>query len=230
MALVLAGAAGIAGHSGHRGHRRGFAALTVPEGTAVAGGGSPTGPTSTTVPGPLPADSASLGAGLIDPTDMGGYYRVAPSVGASLLASAPCLAPRQATAPIGRAATALLGPDRYSMPTIVEEVSSYPAPASGRAYRSAVAAMDGCPSLSFDFLGTSVTARVAPARIPSVGDADAVWGGSFAYGSSSFTVQVGLVLDGPDVLAVIWMDTVPPLNPVMGDFPSTVSLAIGKLA
>ena len=63
-----------------------------------------------------------------------------------------------------------------------------------------------------------------------MGDADRAWSGTFTSSGDRFTFQVGVVLTGPDVLAVIWVDSVPGSDPVMGNFVSTLSLAIGKLA
>jgi hypothetical protein len=233
VALLVAGLIGAATHgSGHR-HP---ATATRPTGPATA----PRSTTATrpatrtsTAPGRPGPGAAALEAGLVTPTDMGGYYRVTPTAAASLLDSAPCLAALQPS-PVqsGRAATALLGPDSHSVPTIVEEVASYPSTSSRSVYRSVAASLDSCPSLSFDFAGTTVTSRLARSSIPPVGDADQVWAGTFADpgAGASFTVQVGAVLDGPDVLAVIWIDTVAPSPAIMGTFTSTLSLAIGKLA
>lgn len=162
---------------------------------------------------------------------MGGYYEVDPQVAAAVFDSAPCLAALQPSPyEAGRAATALLGPDRHSVPTIIEEVASYPGAGSGSVFRAISGSLTACRSLSFDFAGTPVTSRMAESTIPPVGDADQVWAGQFAYAGQSFTVDIGLVLDGPEVLSVIWLDSVPASNAVMGSFASTLSLAIGKLA
>ena len=180
------------------------------------------------MPGP---GTGTLEDGLITPTDMGGYYRVVPSAGSTLLSSAPCLAVLgPASGQSGRALTALLGPDQHSVPTVVEEVSSYPGATAGTRYRADVSTLRSCRYLTFDFGGTEVTARLALSVIPSVGDADQVWAGSFSTAGAAFTIQLGLVLDAQEVLALVWIDSVPGSDPVMGGFTSTLSLAIGKLA
>lgn len=181
--------------------------------------------------GPPDPGSPALQAGLITPTDMGGYYRTEPSAGAALISTAPCLGflgagPSQS----GRAATALLGPDAHSVPTIVEEVASSPGTSARSSYEGAVAAVGACRALILDLGGSEVSARLAATTIPPVGDADRVWSGSFATGAATFTVQIGVVLDGDEVIALLWIDSVPPSDPVMGSFVSTLSLAIGKLA
>jgi hypothetical protein len=116
------------------------------------------------------------------------------------------------------------------MPMIVEEAASYPGSQPTSVYASAARALAGCPDLSFAFSGTPVRARLTASTIPPVGDADQVWAGTFSYAGAVFSLQLGLVLDSPLVLAVVWVDSSPPSRAVMGSFTSTVSLAIGKLA
>lgn len=237
VALILAGAAGVvtrsvrpAPGSAVGAARRAPPAAARPGRPAPSVGTDPSA-ASTTIPGPPPEPTAVLRSDLITPTDMGGYYRSVPGAASSLLDSTSCLTPVKGPGrPVGRAATSLLGPDSYSMPTVVEEVTSYPVASSRAGYEEAVSGMQACHFLSFDFEGAVVSARVALSTIAPVGDADTVWAGSFGYGPDRFSIQVGLVLDGPDVVLVVWMDPVPPLNPIMGDFASTVSLAVGKLA
>ena len=246
-ALLVAGGAGAATHQGASGHRTGAPTtgpghrIGAPTTGPTAGGSAVTAPLTTTSrpdpssapppgSGPPPASTA-LAAGLVTPTDMGGYYRIVPSAASGFLASAPCLDALQgAPAPVGRAETALLGPDTYSMPMIIEEVVSYPWGRSASVYDSAARAVDRCPDLSFAFSGAPVHAHLSPGSIPPVGDADRVWAGVFSYAGTSFSLQLGLVLDGPSALAVVWVDSIPPAPAVMGGFTSTVSLAIGKLA
>jgi hypothetical protein len=230
MALLAAGAVGAAVH--HPAANPGRTRVSTGSSTTTSRPVSTTPSTSTTtVAGPPPPGSAALEAGLISPTDMGGYYHVAPAAAVALLDSAPCLAALQASpAQAGRAVEALLGPDSYSVPTVIEDVASYPAAAAGSVYRSVVASVAACPSLAMDFGGRAVSAQLQAASIAPVGDADRVWSGTFDYGGAPFSLQLGVILDGPDVLTVLWIDTVPQSDPVMGNFASTVSLAIGKLA
>lgn len=223
VGLLAAGGAGAATHTPPHRH--------APSRAATGTSAPPTPAATTTVTGPAGPSGATLAAGLVTPTDMGGYYRVVAANGASLLDSAVCLAALQPSpAQSGRALTALLGPDSHSVPAIVEEVASYPGSSSRSVYNSVAAALGACSSLSFSFDGVPVTSRLAPSNIPPVGDADRVWSGSFTAGGSAFTIQVGLVLDGQMVLALVWIDRDPPSDPVMGSFTSTLSLAIGKLA
>lgn len=223
VGLLAAGGAGAATHT--QPHRH--ASSPAPTSTSAA----PTTTVPTTVAGPAGPSTATLAAGLVTPTDMGGYYRVVAASGASLLDSAVCLAPLQPSpAQSGRALTALLGPDSHSVPFIVEDVASYPGTSARSVYTSVAAALGDCSSLSFSFDGVPATTRLAPSDIPPVSDADRVWAGSFSAGGSAFTIQLGLVLDGQTVLALVWIDSNPPSDPVMGSFTSTLSLAIGKLA
>ena len=239
VALLAAGGAGAATHqhsSAHPSRTEPTApAVSRPGGRvpAVAGpGGRAPAATTTVAPASTPPPgSTALAAGLVTPTDMGGYYRIIPSAAAEFLGSAPCLRALQGPPPpAGRAETALLGPDAYSVPMIVEEAASYPGSEPASVYDSAARALAGCQDLSFAFSGTAVRARLTASTIPPVGDADQVWAGSFSYAGAVFSLQLGLVLDRPLVLAVVWVDSSPPSPAVMGGFTSTVSLAIGKLA
>lgn len=195
------------------------------------------GPVATTAttppppPTPAPATSAQLEAGLITPTDMGGYYRVHPGAAEALLDSSACLASLQPSpAQAGRAVTGLLGPDLYSLPAIVEVVDSYRGASPAAVYRSVVAALGSCRTLSFAFGGQRVSAPLAPLALAPVGQADAAWAGRFSYSGATLAVQLGVDLDGQDVVSVVFIDRVPPLDAIMGNFPSTLSLALGKLA
>lgn len=236
LVLLLGGVAGVvADRSGRAG-----AEARSPGRTAGTARAEPTtAPVAPSTPAsvapstsrPAGPGSAALAAGLITPTDMGGYYRIVPSYATSMLSSAPCLAALGATASqSGRALTALLGPDEHSVPTIVEEVSSYPGETSRSHYERAVGGIGACTDFSFEFGGPRVSAHLRPSAIPSVGDAERVWSGSFTAGGASFDMEIGVVLDGQEVLSLVWIDSVPPSDPVMGSFASTVSLAIGKLA
>lgn len=249
LILLLSGAAGALTHAGGVGDSRqpaGSAGPSAPATTSSATTTSPAttspAPTSTTSPGKPGPSSAALESGLITPTDMGGYYRVVPAFAAALVASSPCLSRLAAPPPAtggappampttsGRALTALLGPDEHSVPTIVEDVASFPGATARPGYDAVISALSACPVLSFDFGGPTVTARLAATAIPPVGDADRVWSGSFHEEGSTFSIQVGVVLHSDEVLAVVWIDSSPPSDPVMGSFVSTLSVAIGKLA
>jgi hypothetical protein len=230
IALIGAGLGGVATHSGptqtlvHRPVPP--TATTRPPSTTAAS----TSPTTTLPAGPAPT-SSDLAGGMITPTDMGGYYRISADFAASFLASSPCLAllepsPGQA----GRAVTGLLGPDEYSIPTIVEAAVSYPGAASDSAFGEASRAVGACPAFGTVFGSARVSVPLAAYNIPPVGDADQVWQGRFTYEGAQFTFQIGLVRDGQTLLALVFIDSVPRADAIMGNFASTLSLAIGKLA
>lgn len=228
LILLVCGAAG-AWH-GMPGNRSRSSGLPGPATTSPAPTTSSTSPSPTTAAPPGPSSSA-LASGLVTPTDMGGYYRTVPGFGDALIASSPCLALiGRAGAQSGRALTGLLGPDEHSVPSIVEEVASYPGASARSHFDAAVAAIGACATLSFDFGGPTVTARLAPVAVPPIGDADQVWSGSFTAEGASFSIELGTVLVSDEVLALVWIDSVPPSDAVMGSFVSTLSLAIGKLA
>ena len=242
VALFGVGAGTAAVRSG-RGHSAASAVTHVTTTVTTAPGSAKSPPTtgkpssapdSTTVPeagGPPGPGTADLENGLVTPTDMGGYYRVDPASATAVLDSSPCLAVFQASvAQSGRAVTALLGPNAHSVPMFVEVVQSYPGATAADVYRNIVTALGGCPQLGFDFGGGMVQAPVSHVAIPPVGDSDHVWSGTFEYSGQSFSAEIGVVLTGRSVLGLLWVDTVPPSPAIMGNFTSTLSLAIGKLA
>jgi hypothetical protein len=228
-ALLIAGVAGVAVHHPARttGPVRPAAAVTTAPTTGVPTTGDPA---TTLAPVAGPA-STVLAGDLVTPTDMGGYYSTEPGFAATFLDSAGCLASLQPSpAQSGRAATALLGPDRLSVPVMVEDVASYPSGGAAQVYRAVGSAITSCATFSFDFGGSRVVTHLEPFAIPPVGGADQVWSGTFSYGGDTLGIQAGVVLDPPDLLALVWMDTLPPSAAIMGNFTSTLSLAIGKLA
>lgn len=238
VALLIAGAGGIVAHGrlGPPPATRASASVAPSSATTVAP--APVAPTTSTTlvaaptvpPGPA-AGSAALAAGMIDPTDMGGYYRIDASAAASVLHSAPCLAGlTSSTSDVGRADTALLGPDYHSVPTIVEAVSSYSGQVPAAVYRAVVAAVDACPSFSVTFGGIPLAVPLRSMSIPPVGLASSAWSGTVPYSGSTIEFELGVVLDGHSVVALMWFDSVPPAAAIMGDFTSTLSAALGKLA
>lgn len=168
---------------------------------------------------------------MLTPTDMGGYYRIDASVGSAILDSAPCLggvepAPSQS----GRATSALLGPDRYGSPTFVEVAASYPAGQATGVYRALTTAIMQCLPFSVDFAGTHQSVFLRSATTPAVGDAVSAWRGTFELVGQIEQLQVGVIVQGDLVVVLVYFDSLPPSNPIMGDFSSTLSNAIGKLA
>jgi hypothetical protein len=229
LALLAAGAGGATTDGGH-GHARDALAGSSRR-HAVSTTLVPARPEPTSPSGPAPPTTGALESALITPTDMGGYYRVDPAAAETILDSSACLAPFQPSpAQAGRAVTGLLGPDRFSLPTIVEVLGSYRASAAYAVYRSVEAVLASCSTLSFDFGGSRVSAELSPLALAPLGQADGAWSGTFAYSGTSLQVQLGAALDGQTVVGVAFITTVPPENPIMGDFPSTLSLALGKLA
>lgn len=233
-ALLLVGAVGIVVHHGS-GHGS-LGVGTVPEVTSTTVPAHPvatTPPVSTTTDAASPAgpDTGYLEANMLTPTDMGGYYQIVPSNATDLLASAPCLAALQpAPDQSGRSTTALVGPDLYGLPAIVEVVQSYPGAAAAAVYQAMAGAISSCPSFSLDFDGTHEEVTLQTAVIPPVGDRDQVWQGTFTYGARSVLLQIGVALSSQEVVAMVYLDSVPASAAIMGTFPSTLSAAIGKLA
>lgn len=239
---LLAGIVAIGTRNRWDDHLRGRGPAS-PDLAAGAGSGATTVltlPTSTlatsdrrATPGP---GTSYLSANLIDPTDMGGYYQVSTKAASTFLGSAPCLASLQpghsqdGHSQDGHAAEVLYGPDLYSVPEMVEVVSSYPSSSATAAYRDVAGSIGGCRPLSFDFGGSRVGATLTAGSIPPVGNADRVWSGRFTYQGRSMSVQLGVVLAGQTVISIVWIDTVPGSDPIMGNFVSTISVAIGKLA
>ncbi len=223
VALLAAGAAGAVTHRSPAGH-------TDAAGRSASSPAAGSAPATSLPSGPVPG-SAALASGMITPAEMGGHYRADAGQAAAVLDSAPCLAGLQPSArQAGRAATALLGPDPHAVPTIVELAASYPGSEAGAVYQDVVAAVGACPAFDFAFGGSPVSVPLTPGTIPPVGVADQVWSGDFTYSGSPLRLQVAVVLDGQTVLALLWVDSVPPAAAVPGGFTSTLSAALGKLA
>jgi hypothetical protein len=178
-------------------------------------------------PGP---SSGSLADGLLTPTDMGGFYQVSASGAQAIAGSAPCLA-GLAAAPSqsGRALTGLFGPDYGSVPTIVEQVVSYPGSSASLVYASIVRSMQGCGSFSFDLGGARYRVPLRPEAMQSPGDPSRAYAGTFAFSGRTDELQVGVVLVRQELLAMIYVDSVPASDAIMGSFTTTLSAAIGKL-
>jgi hypothetical protein len=181
--------------------------------------------------GGSPAPSAQLAAGLVAPVDMGGYYHSSPAALAAFLAPAACLgslAPQAGQS--GRAAEALVTGNEFSVPQIVEVVASYPGAGAQGAYRRAVAAVDDCGRLDFGFDSGPAAGVPVAESVPAVGEAVEAWGVPFSQDGVAFELQLAFVVAGADLFFVGWIDRVPPSAAIMGNFTSTVSLAIGEEA
>jgi hypothetical protein len=225
VVLLVTGAAGAAGAVGtaSKGSHRPATSVSIPT--------TPTMPTSAPAASP-PTGSAALVAGLVQPTDMGGYYRSSPSSLAGLLDANPCLAALQPSpAQAGRAAEGLTTGDLYSVPQIIEVVESYSGNQPAAVYDSTMAAIGACTTFGFDFDGSAVSGRLAGDHTLTTSAQEAkAWSVPFSYGGTAFDLQMALVLQGQDVFFVAWADTAVPSNAIMGSFGSTVTLAIGEEA
>lgn len=177
------------------------------------------------------AGSATLAAGLVQPSDMGGYYHPSPGTLLSFLGSAPCLAALQPSpTQSGRAIQALVTANLFAVPQIFEVVSSYGSGRAAQVYGSVADVLDSCRSFSFAFNGTQQGGRLAAASIPTVGDKVQAWSVTFSAGGDQFVLDMAVVLQGDDVFFIGWADRATGSDPIMGSFQSTVSLAIGKEA
>lgn len=232
--LLAACVAVVAAGSGAALTGLGKSPTAVPPGTPSASPVSSTAPSSPLPPPQttIPASSSSvLETGLLDPTDLGGYYRVNRAAGAELLHSAACLGPLgPSSGPVGEASEGLVGPDEGGLPFIGEIVASYPGSAAAGVYGSLNAALRACHLFSADIAGALVRVPLQEGAIAQRGEASSEFGGSFSAGGRQETLQIGLALQGADVICVVWVDLAAGTNPIMGDLPSTLSAAIGKLA
>ena len=186
-------------------------------------------PSATTAPGGPGPDSTALTAGMLAPVDLGGFYRVNDPYASTVLATAPCLAgvgPSQAQS--GRAFTGLVVPGGH--PAITEVATSYPGSAAEQVFHSVNDALAACSAFSANLAGQNIRVQLSPQSTPAVGDASDSYGGTFAAGGKTWSLQLEVVLDAKIVLVVVYADTVPPTNAIYGDLPSTVGAAIGKLA
>jgi hypothetical protein len=226
VALLATGAAGAVGLAPKAAKRPALVATatTIP---SPAGGASPGAMTAVSPP----AGSAVLAAGLIQPADMGGYYRPSPGALDGLVDSDPCLATLQPSpAQGGRAAEGLVTADSYQVPQIVEIVASYAGTTPMSVYDSTVAAIKACAHFAFAFDGTDVSGSLGPEPLATSADESTAWRVPFEYEGQGCDLQMALVRQGQNVLFLAWIDTVAPSPAIMGNFASTVPLAIGEEA
>jgi hypothetical protein len=226
LAVGLLAAGAVGANIDNSPHGKGAAAATTST-TAIT---ATTATTAALKPGP---SSAAMAAGLLDPTDFGGYYTVEPSVGQALLDSAPCLGGLEPS-PVqsGRALTALVGPDLTGLPEMIEVAISFPGSNSTYAFHDLSGALQSCPSLGIAIGGVPMHIALLEQSMAPVGDASALFGGSFTANGLPQSFQVAVVLDGQIVLTVVWIENVnlEPGEAIMGNLASTVQAAIGKLA
>lgn len=225
VALMVAGAAGAVGLS--PGAEKRPPQVTVTATTTIpAVSPTPAGPAA----GPA-ADSASLAAGLIQPTDMGGYYHSSPSALSLLLDSDPCLAALQPSpAQSGRAAEGLVTNYPDSVPEITEVVASYSGDRPTAVYDSTVAAINACANFAFDFNGTAVSGPLSSESLTTSADSGTAWQVPFQFKGQACVLQMALVRQGQNIMFLGWADTAAPSPAIMGGFASTVTAAIGKEA
>lgn len=181
---------------------------------------------------PSAPSSAALTGGLVEPADMGGYYKASAGALSGLTANR-CLAVFQSLpGQVGRASEGLETGDLYSVPQIVEVVESYAGLGAGAGFDTAAAAIAGCPDFSFDFDGSPVSGPLRPDSLTVSAQSERAWSVPFTYRGTAFELQMGLVLQDDEVLFLAWTDTDPASRSeaIMGDFPSTVTLAIGEEA
>jgi hypothetical protein len=232
-ALLAAGVVGAVSVNDKRHTRPGSTVASAKTGGSAVPTTGRTPPTSSTLPtsSTPPAGSAALASGLVQPSDMGGYYHPSPQTLLSFLGSAPCLAALQPSpAQSGRAVQALVTADSFAVPQIFEVVSSYPTTRAASVYGSVTAVLDSCRSFSFAFNGIQQRGRLAAASLPAVGDKVQAWSVPFSAGGDQLVLDMAAVLQGDDVFFIGWADRAAGSDPIMGSFQSTVSLAIGKEA
>ncbi|HEX4865596.1 MAG TPA: hypothetical protein VFV02_16120 [Acidimicrobiales bacterium] len=224
-AVVAAGLVGISTHESGSTHRA-APPTTVTPATSV----SPRSTTTAPAAGPGPSSQA-LAANLLAPTDLGGFYRVNPAVGAALIRSAPCIAGLgPSRAQTGSASVGLVGPDAGGLPFITEIVASYPGSTASGVYQQVETALASCANFAANIEGTQEHVPLVEGNLQPVGDASSEFEGSFNAAGRAERLQVGLALSSQDVVCVVWVAAAAGDNPIYGDLPSTLSAAIGKLA
>jgi hypothetical protein len=225
LAIIGAGIAGVATHGASGHHPAASATTTLPPTTPA-----PTS-TSTTAPAGPGASSQVLGANMLTPTDLGGFYRVNAGAASALVRSAPCLAglgpsPSQS----GSASTGLAGPDAGGLPFITEIGASYPGGTAAGVYQQVVAALKACSTFSATIEGVTDHVPLSEGNLQQLGDASTEFEGTFSSAGRTQKLQVGVALSGQNVICIVWVAPTSGYNPIYGDLPSTLSAAIGKLA
>jgi hypothetical protein len=213
-------------------------APSLPGGTAPPG--LPAGTGATAAPG-LPGaqstptatapGSAELQAALLSPADLGGFVRpLSPEAASEVFSSAPCFSDLSVSMPSSTVETALAGAAGPGLPLVVEWLGSYPGGQADRAYAAAATALRACGHFRVDVEGVARSVDVTrsdlgPFAMPSV-----VMRGRFAADGGTEQVGVAVVRSGQVVLALVYVDGVPPVYPVFGNLQSTLVTAAGKLA
>lgn len=168
---------------------------------------------------------------MLTPTDMGGFYYISAQSGAATIASAPCLAgldpsPLQS----GRVAQSLVGPNYQGVPNITELAVSYPGSRAALVFRAVEQALRACPTFPIEVAGSAVRVPMALLQLPQIGQQELTVQGQFSQSGRNLLLQVGAVLQQQTILVLVYYDTVPPSDAIMGTFPSTLGAAVGKLA
>jgi hypothetical protein len=224
LGIVAAGIVGVATHQPPLSHHVATTTTVAPSTTVPP-------PTTTTAPAGPGESSQTLTSNLLVPTDLGGFYRLNPSAGLSVLRSAPCLAglgpsPSQT----GSAVQGLVGPDAGGLPFITEIVGSYPGSAAAAVYQQVMSSLRSCPTFSANIEGAEQHVPLSEGNLQQLGDASSEFEGAFNSAGRAEKLQVGLALSGQKVICIVWVAVTSGYNPIYGDLPSTLSAAIGKLA
>lgn len=168
---------------------------------------------------------------MLTPTDMGGFYYISLQAAATTIASAPCLAgldpsPLQS----GRVAQSLVGPNYQGVPNITELAVSYPRARAVLVFRAVEQALRACPTFPIDVAGSQVRVPMELLELPQIGQQEITVQGQFSLAGRTLLLQVGAVLQDQTLLVLVYYDTVPPSDAIMGTFPSTLGAAVGKLS
>jgi hypothetical protein len=219
LAIIVTGLVGIATLQPTGDHR----------GSPAYQPGHPTGPDGPVPSGALSdraARSPALATRLLGPADVRGFTLGSIGSADAELESAPCLLGLGPSSfQTGRAVTALSGPGPSRLPAVTEVAASYPAAAAAPVFGSVAAALQACPAFAVTVAGTRVVVSMNAASTPVVGDASRLYDGRFRINGRMEQLDVALVLDGDDVLGLLYVDTVP----AAGGFVGTVRAAVAKL-
>lgn len=144
-------------------------------------------------PGAPPLVS-SLDGQLLTPADLPGGWTIARTADPAVLPAPPCI--ETAVSAVQTATKARVQFVRSGgVPLLEQQIGQYATAAQARAkYSAAVAAVDGCHTVTFDYQGVRISGTIGRLQFPALADASTAW---------HLTLQaIGLLATGDAVLVV----------------------------
>jgi hypothetical protein len=141
--------------------------------------------------------------------------------------STPCfLGLGPSTFQAARAVTTLIGPGPGEVVAVTQVVASYPASAAASGFGSVNPALPACPEFALSIAGITEVVPLNVAIMPPTGNASRLYQGGFRFNRRMEDLDVALILEGRDVVGLVYVDPFPG----SGDPLATIRAAVAKLA